>query len=462
MIKTTIDRILQWIWGRPPEDYPWQQRWAVLTCRMVYVLIRDMSDGQLTLRAMGLVYTSLLSLVPLLALGFSMLKAFGINDVLRPTLARFLAPLGQNAESIINMIVGFVDNVQVGVLGIVGLALLLYSVISLIQKVESGCNYIWQVHHPRSLSRRFSDYLSVLIVGPLVIIAATSMTASVTSNTLIQHIAQIQPFGATLFVLGRLVPYLLYSAGFTFLFLFIPNTKVRLVPALFGGVFAGILWQTASLAFALFASSAGNVNAIYSSFAILIFLLIWLYVSWLIMLLGCRVAFLLQYPEQLKRQVQAPELRAAREEQLALLIMALVGQHFIRGQQPWRADQMSRHLQAEPEHVFSIVDRLVASNMLNETAEDNAHLLPARSLDNMTVYDVLQATRTNTQATDIGQRDAGLRQHIQQLTEHIDSARLDALAGKTVRQLAQDCADLHETDANKGTVAPTDKMTASR
>lgn len=428
-------RVGNWIWGRERETRP--RRWAVLVLRMGHVLLRDLGGGQISLRAMSLVYTTLLSLVPLLALAFSLLKGFGVNNVLRPVLTRFLAPLGEGSVELVNQIIGFVENVRVGVLGTLGLGLLLYSVISLIQKVESGCNFIWQVRRPRSLGRRFSEYLSVLIVGPLLILAASSMTAAVASNTAVQQILEIEPFGTTLYLAGRLLPYFMYIAGFTFLFLFMPNTRVRLGPALAGGTFSGVLWQSASFGFATFASSAVNVNAVYSSFAIGILLLIWLYVSWLILLLGCRVSFLLQHPEQLTRAPYPPRLNAEREEELALLVMTLVAYNFIRGQPPWHTDRLARYLRAAPEHVFRVIDRLVERGLLVETGDTDATVLPRRDIDAVTAVDVLAAVRHGDPEATPPPADNRPYHQVRDLLARVDEARREALDTVTLRRLAE-------------------------
>ncbi len=458
MIRNLIQQAEDWVWGTPPADLAVPRRWAVIAARLVHVLIRDIFDGQITMRAMGLVYTTLLSLVPLLALSFSLLKAFGIHNALQPVLLRFLSPIGDGAAEIAETIIGFVENIKVGVLGVVGLGLLLYGVISLIQKVEGGCNYIWQVRQPRSLGRRFSEYLSVLIVGPLVILSATSMTASVTSNALVQQIAAIEPFGTTLLLVGKLLPFFLYSAGFTFLFLFMPNTRVRLLPAAAGGMFSGVLWQTASLAFASFASGASNVNAIYSSFALLIFLLIWLYVSWLIMLLGCRVAFLLQHPEQLNRGDYPPRLGAAREESLALQIMAQIGHRYIGARPPWQQDELAHHLHAVPAHVYDIVDRLTRAGLLAETGPNDSGVLPRRDIDSLTVDTVLEAVRTSKEALIVAPREDRVQQRVAETLRQLQDARSSALAGMTIRQLA---ADGTETVPSPAPVAPYQQAEAS-
>lgn len=423
------------IWEPELEQLAWPKRWGVTTVRIGQVLLRDIQDGEITMRAMGLVYTTLLSLVPLLALAFSMLKAFGVNDALRPVLHRFLAPLGDQADEIIDKVVGFVENVQVGLLGAIGVVMLMYSVITLIQKVENGCNYIWQVRKPRSLGRRFTEYLSVLIVGPIIIVAASSMTASLSSNAVVGYLATVEPFGTSLYVIGRIVPYVLYSVGFTFLFAFMPNTKVNFLPAIGGGVFAGVLWQSASLGFALFASNAGNVNAVYSSFAILILLLIWLYVSWLIMLSGCRVAFLLQHGEQLTRKPYPPRLGAADREQIALLMMSLIGYNFMQGNAPWQVSRLSRYLRAAPDHVYAIVDQLVAANMLVESGDTTVTLLPRQDIECLKVNDILDAVRNGDPAAAPRPRDDRMHAEVGRWISRSLEARRDMFGQLSLREM---------------------------
>ena len=175
--------------------------WAVvlISARILYRVIEDFMQGQLTLRAMSLVYTTLLSLVPLLALSFSLLKAFGVHNQLEPMLLTFLAPLGEKGGEMSAQIVQFVGNMGVGVLGSLGLVLLIYTVVSLLQKIEEAFNFIWHVPSLRNLPQRLSGYLSVVMVGPMLVVTALAITASVMSSALVAELVAIEPFG-TLFL----------------------------------------------------------------------------------------------------------------------------------------------------------------------------------------------------------------------------------------------------------------------
>jgi membrane protein len=429
-------RLDQVVWDPDLEQLHGAARWLCIVPRVALTLVADFRSGEITMRAMGLVYTTLVSLVPLLALAFSMLKAFGVDNALRPVLERFLTPLGSGSSQIIDKIVEFVSHVQVGVLGALGLVLLIYAVISLIQKVENGCNYIWRVRRDRSLGRRVTEYLSVLIAGPLVILAAGSMTASLASNSTVAWLTSIEPFGTALYLAGRILPYVLYSTGFMLLFKFIPNTEVRLLPALGGGIFSGVLWQTASLGFTLFASNAGNVNAIYSSFAILILLLIWLYISWMILLLGCRVAFLLQHTERLVRGPYPPRLGAAESERLALLATTLIADRFIQGLAPWAVAELAHELRAVPEHVQETANHLVARGILIESDDSGTMLLPRRDIAEVQLSEVLQCIRAGDKAAQVLPRNTRVDTVINRLVEYRDEAAQAVYGERSLRDLA--------------------------
>jgi membrane protein len=353
--------------------------------RYLYALARDLLDGQISMRAMSLVYTTLLSLVPLLALAFSLLKGVGAHNNLVPILTQLLAPLGQQGADLANNVVTFVENIKVGVLGSVGVALLLYTVMSMIQKVEDAFNFIWRVEMRRRLGQRIGEYLSLLLIGPVAIFVALGMTASVMSSGFVAKLAQIEPLGAMLYVLGRLIPYFVIVGLFTFLYAFIPNTRVRLPAAFGGGLLAGFLWQSASLGFASFVANAPNYNLIYSGFAIVILALIWLYLGWLILLIGCQLAYYLQYPERLTPTRIAPQMWGRATELLGLQIVGMVGRRFLAGEPPLTIDQLHRDLAAVPEHVERVVDVLLHHGILAESGVDGRQLLPRRDLESLTL-----------------------------------------------------------------------------
>lgn len=424
------------VWDDDLDDAPYGRRLTLGAVRLLWLVTQDISNPQFSLRVMSLVYTTLLTLVPFLALGFSLLKAFGVHNLIEPVLANVLHPLGGGAEELTQIIIGFVENVKVGILGGVGLALLIFAAISLIQKVENGFNYIWQVRRSRTLVRRISDYFSVLTIGPLVVAIALGSTASVMSNRFVQHILEIEPFGSLLLFGASFLPYIITCLGFAFLYYFIPNTRVKAIPALVGGLVAGVTWQTASWAFAYYVGNMGNYNAVYSGFAILIFLLIWFYVCWMVLLLGCHVSFLLQHPEFLMRRQLIQHMGGRLREHLALLIMALVGRNFIEDRPPWRAASLVKHTHLPPGHVYHVIDRLIEHGYLVEAGLSQSHLMPERDLASMPLKNLLRDIRSSNAELRLDRREQHPHSQVAGLMQRLQNGQEEVLGNMTVRDLA--------------------------
>ncbi len=394
------NQIMQWyehyaslLWGEELGEVRGLRRWVIAPIRLLVVLTRQVVQGQLNLRAMSLVYTTLLSIVPLLAVSFSVLKGFGVHNQVEPLLMNFLEPLGPKGKELSDNIIGFVENVRVGVLGSLGLLFLLYTVVSLIQKVESSFNYVWQVERLRGIAQRFSNYLSVILVGPVLVFTALGVTATAMNNALVQQLMSIQPFGDLIVSVGKLVPYLLVIAAFTFIYMFIPNTRVRFIPAFVGGVFAGILWQSSGWVFAAFIATSANYAAIYSSFAILILLLIWLYLNWLILLLGCQVAFYIQYPQYMTRQAVELRLSNRLRERLALQIMFMIADRHLNRQEPWTSVDLVHHLALPMQPVHHVLQLMVDAGFLSETSDEPPAYLPRRDIETISLAELYEVVR---------------------------------------------------------------------
>ena len=283
--------ITDFVWAADLSRLPRWHAAGIGAIRICWAVLRDFAEGQISLRAMSLVYTTLLSMIPLLAISFSVLKGFGVHNQIEPFLLNFLAPLGDKGIEIGTRIIEFVENVKAGVLGSIGLGLLVYTVISLMQKIERAFNFIWHVPQQRPFAQRFSSYLSVIAIGPVLVFSSLGITASLTSTSVVVALTSIEPFGTLIRAAGTLLPYLLVVGAFTFIYLFMPNTRVRVSAALVGAAVAGLMWDTAGWAFASFVVNATKYTAIYSAFAALVIFMIWLYVSWLILLIGANIAF---------------------------------------------------------------------------------------------------------------------------------------------------------------------------
>ncbi len=389
-LKQQFNRFL---WGTPAGALPFWRASLLGALRIIYVVIRDIAEGMLSMRAMSLVYTTLLSLVPLLAVSFSVLKGFGVHNQVEPMLLNLFAPLGEKGVEITGRIIEFVDNIQVGILGSVGLALLIFTVVSLMQKIESAFNYTWNVSQERSFARRFSNYMSVIIVGPVLIFSALGLTATMMSHTLVQELAALPLIGTLLTEAQRLVPYLLIITAFTFIYVFIPNTKVNLRSALVGAIIAGAMWEATGWAFASFLITTTKYTAIYSAFATLIFFIIWIYLGWLILLIGSCIAYYHQHPEARSKESRPQRLDNRSRERLTLLLLRLIGQRFYQKQPAWDNAGLARHGGLPELIVTELLGELRQCGFLCHTDENDPRYVPAVPFEDTRVAEVLHAIR---------------------------------------------------------------------
>ena len=360
--------------------------------RFVTALLRDVNQGGLDLWATSLVYTSLLSMAPLLAVSFSVLKAFGAHNQLQPFLLQMLEPLGdEQAAEISGRIIGFVNNLEVGVLGFTGFALLFWTVLALLKKTEDCFNTIWQVRQARGLRQRFADYLSVLLVGPVLLFSAAGMSASMASHRIVKAIVGLEPFGMLYVALGKVLPTLLMIAAFTFLYAFITNTKVSFRAALAGGLFAGVAWKLAAWLFGTFMAGSAQYAAIYSSFAILILFMMWLYFNWLIMLLGVDISFYFQHPRQLRAAQREVRLGSWLFRRLGLLVIYLLAERFHRGAAPWTLNELVARLDLPSRVVERILENLQQRGLVLPVSGVEDGWVPARDSSELPLTEILSA-----------------------------------------------------------------------
>ena len=403
--------------------------------RLVYVIIKGLSEEQLILRAMSLVYTTLLSFVPVLAVSFSVLKAFGVQTRFLIALYYFLEPLGDGGIDISMKIIGFIENVNVSVLGSIGLSMLIYTVISTIQKIESALNYIWHIRGTRGFSQRFSNYMSVLLIGPVLFFSALGITASLMSSTVMKKLMAIQVFGVIIYIVTRIAPYALIAAAFTLIYIFLPNTRVRFRAALAGGIAAALLWQTIGWIFTSFIASSAQYSAIYSGFATLILFLIWLYWNYLTLLIGARVSFYVQHPQLLDAGDKTLTLNDRLRERLALSIMVLIGRSFHDGGQQWKFASLAERFGLPSEFVREVLAALEEVGLLVPTQGDPPAYLPAKDIGTITLNEIVSAVRIAGKDAPPAGKSGVWPPEIEDLMKHIEHAINTSLEGQTLKDL---------------------------
>jgi len=441
MTKNPIEQFNELVWGDALERHGLPGRIVSNIMRYLYAVLRDVLSGQLNLRAMGLVYTTLLSIVPLIALSFSVLKGFGIHKQLEEKMYVVLAPLGDKGVEITNNVMALVNNVNGSVLGGVALAFFLYTAISMVQKVEESFNYVWYVSKPRSFSRRFTEYMLVLLIGPVAIVVALGLLTSLQNEEFVQYLLNNQLVGPLFVATSKLTPYLLVTGVFAFLYMFMPNTRVRLSSALVGGLAGGFLWASLGVIFTTFIVSSTNRQAVYASFAIAIVTLIWLYLNWLVLLIGAQLAFYHQNPAYLRMGRREPRLSNSMRERLALNIMLLVGKAFRHHDETINLRTLSAALQIPSLTLAPIIVDLEENGLL--TSNDKDQLLPGREMATTRLREILDVVR--------GQGETGSHRspHWASTVDGLGQQLDDAVYGTIGDRTLSDLLDEAESETTK-------------
>jgi membrane protein len=368
---------------------PWGPVLRVL--RYPAAILRDWLAGEISVQAMSLAYTTLLSLVPLMVFSFAILKGIGARSDLHFILHEFFRPLGSAANQLTESVMSFVTNMRGDVLGSIGLIFLTYTVLSTIQKVETSFNFVWRVDRPRSLARRFTEYLSVMIIGPILLAVALGLLGSAAQSSVAQWLDSVAYLAWLFHALGRLLPYAIVAVVFTFMYAFVPNTRVELRAALIGGVTGGIIWALVGQVFTTVLYYSSQMMAVYTGFAIVLTTLIWVYLSWLILLIGAELAFYVQFPQYLPLGRESA-LEGSVREPLGLSIMVLIARDYRRGLPHWSAPRLAAELGVPRAAIAPLLAALEKTGLL--AATDREQFVPGLDPESIPISAIISALRS--------------------------------------------------------------------
>ncbi len=381
---------MSWLW-RPDRPQKGPAYWGHFALQMCYLAARNSMGDRVPFQANALTFITLLALVPALAISFSVAKGLGFSETLRTAIIDNEFLVGQ--REVFEQILGYVQNTQVGTLGAVGLVLLVAALVFTISTMEETFNRIWDVPSQRSWLRKFTDYLSVLIICPLLILGATGAWASFASHEVVRWVFDAPVVGGMSEYAPSLGPWLLLLAAFVFVYLFLPNTKVPWSSALVAGVVAASLWFLVQHVYIAFQVGVARYNAIYGGFASLPLFMIWMQASWTVVLFGAELA----RAHHVCRRGPLPRivtrtLTPAQRECLALTIMFRAAKRFHQGRDPYSQGELARELDVIQREVKLVVDALEEAGLISEIGLEGL-VQPARSLDMVSVQDVLDAMR---------------------------------------------------------------------
>lgn len=382
-----------YLWQPDSAQLPIWERTAVRSSQIFVAIVRDLLQGQLSLRAMSLVFTTVIGFFPLLALTFTVLKGLGVHNALEPALLTLLQPLGAEAETFTAEILGYVDAIQVELIGITSVGLLLYFVLDMMRKIESSFNYIWSVRQGRSWASRVSEYLFAVIVSPLLLFLSITITSSVNTNffsTLLENLS----YGIFIIeFVAFLAPILLMSLAFAFAYSFLPNTQVQFGSAFIGGLVTTIIWKLMGSVFQDFFIASAR-ESIYLAFASVVAVMFFVYIGWLVALIGSSIAYYHQYPSKTRAVRGQSNLSIAQHEELGLSVAAAIINRFNAGLAPLDEIELAETLSGHPMVIEDSLLALEKIGLISRTADEPPRYLPTKSVASCTVYDVWKALRS--------------------------------------------------------------------
>ncbi len=457
------------LWDLDLRPLPRLKSALIALVRIAVMIVRGFINDKCYMQAGTLTYLTLMSLIPILALMFSVSKGLGAQQLIMENIGlekttpvemveeaqapaevtprdfaiiedSRLAETPEQVQDIVITLFSMVERTRVGTLGVIGLVFLLWAVVRGMGKIENSFNTVWGVQTSRTLARRFSDYISIMVVVPILVLCATSLNAFLSSE---QALSLVRNYFGELsglyetalrgFIFGAII------LAFTFLLMFMPNTKVRLIPALAGGLFTGGAWLGLQALYFMAQRGVSSYNAIYGTFAALPFFLVWLHTSWLIVLFGAELAFAAQNHRTYHLELRTAETAPATMAALGLLIMHEAGRRHLQGAGPWSVELLADQQEVPIRMVTSVVDNLRRHGLLRAVAGEPGGYVPGRDLSRITFADIELAFR-GTVDPGVEKRLEATAPQLREVSRKIHQRENRELAQNNLRNLIENSA----------------------
>jgi len=405
-----LQRVSRWLsqdlWRVDLESLPWPRRPLYAVLRIFHLAIRGVLQNRATFTASALTLISVLTLVPMLAFAFSLLKGIGVyerlrNEVIQPFLTQQFGDPSQLPESAISLrhtidnILDLVSNTNVSSLGLVGLIIVVLAVIRMLENIELSFNTIWGVSRARSIFRKVADYITIALVSPFLIVLGVTLESATRHSTIVTFLEQSPFLDGLVDSFFGFTPLVALWLGFTLLYITLPNIQPKLTSAMLGGVVCALLFQGVQIAHIQFQLGVAHYNAIYSSFAAFPIFLVWIYLSWITVMVGAEFAHAHEAVEKHRDMVLAQTEGDAREDVVALQVMMRIGRAFRDGTNPWTHSALSLDLNVPNPQLNRVLSTLEEAGIISaiDAARGGLSYVPSRDLSTIRISDVVVALR---------------------------------------------------------------------
>jgi membrane protein len=378
------------IWNTPLSEISKGRTFVLKQLRIFILAVRGFSNDKAQLRASALTFYSLLSVIPVAAIAFAIAKGFGLDQKLQQLLIdkfqseqEVLKWLLQNASNAIEKTKG-------GYIAGIGVIILFWSVMSLLNHIESSFNHIWQIRSARPWYRKFTDYLTIMLIAPVFIILSSSLTVFISNglNDFMVKAPILDFFKPVISFLFQLAPYFLNWITLTILFIIMPNAKVKFLPALISGIISGTILQGIQWLYIDLQFGITKLSYIYGSFAAVPLFIVWLQTSWSVVLLGAEISFANQNISRYEMESEALNISNYQKRALILMIMHMIIRNFSLGEKPISAEYIGANLKIPVRLARDILQDLSSANLVSVIHENGAIerlYQPALDINRLTV-----------------------------------------------------------------------------
>jgi len=382
------------LWKIDVAKLPLYKRLLAQSGKVIFLAYKGFADDKVKMRASALTFFSLLSIVPILAMAFGIAQGFGLDKELERQLINYF----QGQEEILQQSLAYANNLlsttRGGLIAGVGVVLLIYSVMELLQNIERSFNDIWYINKERPLVRKFTDYLAIMIFAPVLLVISNSLTVFISSEIerLTETVELIGLFKGLIFPVLRLLPYMVIWILFSLLYVIMPNTKVKLQSAIIAGIMAGSAFLITEWAVIQFQVNVSEYNAIYGSFSILPLFLVWLQLSWLIVLFGAELSYAIQNIKQYEYEKENVNYSYHNLRMASLLVMNYLSKNFAQGKGPSAFPDLLDDLKIPHRYLQHVLNILVECKLASEvvTKMNFSKFLPAVDVNTLTPVAVIE------------------------------------------------------------------------
>jgi len=399
MVNTITNFIKEDIWTISEKKLTTFQLLAVNILKTLLLSLQGFKRDLCPLRASALTLYTLLSIVPVIALLFGVAKGFGFEKKLEQQLLDQASAQDTMILQLIEFSQNMLSSTKGGVVAGIGIVVLFWTVIKVIGNIEESFNHIWKIKQNRPLGRKLSDYLSLMMLAPVMLIASSSITVFIkTKITWLVEVIQLPAFGTKMVLYAMsFSPLVIMSLLFTFIFVFMPNKKIQLKAGVIAGIVTAVLFQTLQWIYLTLQIGASSYNAIYGSFAALPLFLVWLQMAWLVVLVGCEISFFVHNFDSYRYNEKFSNLSMALKKSIALQICHQIVKQFIKGDVALSAEQISKEVALPVSVVQRTLVILLDAKLiveLNVLENEDSLYQPARDINSLSNASVIQALET--------------------------------------------------------------------